>query len=172
MTSPLRPWRLPTALTICASAAFLAGACGEQPDAAVASADTTAVAAPSEHAHAAEGEGEALLPIMQKLGTYMTQLTHGLMTDDQAMVARNAASIATHAPITRADLERIHGILGERMAEFERLDEEVHASSVRLQEAAEAGGTADVLTRLNEVQRGCIACHVQFRERLRTAPAR
>jgi cytochrome c556 len=98
----------------------------------------------------------------------MTALTYGLMTDDGAMVATSAAAIAEHAPIATDDLERIHGVLGTDMAEFERLDAAVHDASVRLHEAAADGRTADVLTRLTEVQRGCVACHTQFRERLRT----
>ena len=137
-----------------------------------AAAGDTAAADPSGHAHAAEGEGLALLPIMQKLGADMTSLTYGLMTDDAALVAKSAATIAEHAPIAPAELERIHGVLGTEMAEFERLDEEVHAASVRLSQAAEGGRTAEVLTRLNEVQRGCVACHTKFRQRLRTNPSR
>ena len=123
--------------------------------------------AAAEHTHAAEGEGEELLPIMQRLGTSMAALTHGLMTEDSATVATNAAAIAAHAPIAPAELERISQALGDRMAEFERLDAAVHDGSVRLHEAAAAGRTDEVLTRLNEVQRGCVACHTQFRARLR-----
>jgi len=124
------------------------------------------------HAHAGEGEGESLLLIMQKLGTHMTALTYGLMTDDSAMVANGAESIAEHAPIAPEEIERIHGVLGTDMAEFERLDEAVHTASVRLRDAAAAGRTQDVLTLLGEVQRGCVACHSQFRERLLTNPSR
>lgn len=124
----------------------------------------------ADHAHEAEGEGEALLPIMQRLGSLMTTITYGLMTDNDSMVARSATAIAAHAPIAQEDLERIHGILGDEMAEFERLDLEVHDQSVLLSEAAAAGQTDEVLTQLNTVQRGCIACHSQFRARLLTNP--
>lgn len=129
-------------------------------------------AEPAGHAHAGEEGGKALLVIMQQLGTSMTSLTYGLMTDNAAVVATSAAAIAEHAPIAPKELERIHGALGGEMAEFERLDEAVHGASVQLHQAAEAGRTQDVLTRLNEVQRGCVACHVKFRERLKTTPAR
>jgi cytochrome c556 len=128
-------------------------------------ADTTAE---SSHAHAAEGEGQALLPIMQRLGTEMTALTYALMTDDAAGVAKSSSAIAEHVPISKAELERIHGILGGEMAEFERLDTEVHEASVRLSEAATARNTDVVLTRLAEVQRGCVSCHTKFRQRLLT----
>ena len=124
------------------------------------------------HAHAGTSEPRDLLPIMQKLGSDMAALTHGIMTEDTALVARSAEAIAHHAPIAPSDIDRIHAELGDAMAEFERLDEEVHEASVRLHEAVE-GGAVDmeaVLSRLNEVQRGCVACHTLFRDRLRTNP--
>ena len=162
-------------VTILIGLAVFAGACDSGQRSAANRPDTQAVAAPapdtahaSAHAHPAEGEGEPLLRIMQRLGTRMSALTYGLMTDDSAMVTTSAAAIAEHAPIAADDLERIRGVLGADMAEFERLDAAVHEGSVRLHDAAAAGRTADVLTGLTEVQRGCVACHSQFRERLRS----
>ena len=119
--------------------------------------------------HSAAGEGgQAVLPIMQRLGSEMTALTHALMTDDYATVERSAAAIAEHAPISAEELERIHAVLGSDMARFEAVDESVHVASVRLHEAARARQLDAVVQRLGEVQRGCVSCHVQFRERLRT----
>lgn len=120
------------------------------------------------HAHAGTGEPRPLLPIMQQLGTDMIALTHALMTDSTVLVAHAAEAIAHHPPIAQDDIARIQATLGEEMAEFERLDEEVHEASVRLHEAAQGGSSERVLTLLNEVQRGCVACHAQFRDRLRT----
>ena len=125
-----------------------------------------------DHAHTAAGEGRALLPIMQELGARMTALTHGLMIDSTGLVASSAAAMAEHAPISAADLERIRRELGPDMAEFERLDEAVHSTLVRLRDAAAAERTEEVLTLLNEAQHGCIACHDAFRARLRTNVAR
>ena len=116
----------------------------------------------------ADGEGQTLLPIMQRLGSEMTALTYALMTDDYATVERSAAAIAEHAPISAEELERIHAVLGSDMARFEAVDESVHVASVRLHEAARARQLDAVVQRLGEVQRGCVSCHVQFRERLRT----
>lgn len=119
--------------------------------------------------HAAvDGEGQALLPIMQRLGSEMTALTHALMTDDYETVTQSAATIAEHAPISAAERERIHAELGADMAGFEAVDESVHVASVRLLEAARARQPDLVVERLGEVQRGCVSCHVRFRERLRT----
>ena len=139
--------------------------------------DTTAVTSPdsasadahSAAGHAAPGEGgQALLPIMQELGADMMALTHALMTDDYETVTQRAEAVAQHAPISAGELERIHGLLGADMATFEALDEAVHGASVRLHEAARARQPALIAERLGDVQQGCVACHMQFRERLRT----
>ena len=127
--------------------------------------------APHAHAHDAGGDGDALLPIMQRLGSAMTAITVALMTDDAAQVAASAAAIAAHAPLAASELERIKATLGDAMAEFVRLDDAVHRDALRLHDAAKGADTDLVLARLNEVQRGCIACHVRFREPLRTSRA-
>ncbi len=129
----------------------------------------TGTAGHSATGHAAPGaNGQALLPIMQQLGTDMTALTYALMTDDHATVTRRAAAIANHAPIAAEEIERIHAALGPEMAAFEAVDESVHVASVRLHEAAQARQVDRVVERLGEVQRGCVSCHARFRERLRT----
>lgn len=119
---------------------------------------------------AAPGEGAPLLVIMQKLGADVMALTHALMVEDRQQVANTSHAIAEHAPIAPDEVERIHRELGDEMVEFERLDEAVHQSSVRLHESAAAGDMDEVLDRLGEVQRGCIECHSRFRERLLTNP--
>jgi cytochrome c556 len=134
--------------------------------------DTAHAGAPGDsaaHGHGAEAnEGETLLVIMQRLGGNMTALTHALMTDDHRTVRVQAAAIAQHAPIATHDLERIRTALGPEMTRFEAVDESVHVASVQLHDAADAGNTDAVLTSLGRVQRGCVSCHAQFRERLRT----
>jgi cytochrome c556 len=116
--------------------------------------------------HAATGDAVPLLQIMQKLGSDMASLTHGLMTDDRQLVVNSASAIAEHSAI--ADLERVQQELGGEIGEFERLDTDVHNTLLQLRDAAAAGRTDEVLTKLNQAQRGCVACHAKFRERLRT----
>ena len=181
------------ASVLLASLLFTVVACGPAEDRSDAARDSAAATdadsltlvaggAPDEHAggseagdghaaggHAAAGgEGQALLPIMQRLGSEMTALTHALMTDDYETVTRSAAAIAEHAPISAKELERIHAVLGADMARFEAVDESVHVASLRLHAAARARQLDQVVERLGEVQRGCVSCHVRFRERLRT----
>ena len=129
---------------------------------------------PAGHAHGGVGEPRDLLPIMAQLGVDMTLLTHGLMTQDTALIARAADAIAHHPPVSQSDIERIQGALADEWPEFERLDEDVHEASRRLHEAVAgpAVDLQDVLSHLHEVQRGCVGCHTVFRERLRTNPVR
>lgn len=163
--------RLPAVAALALALAFLA-ACAEPAkhdghDSAASGGATAAAHGGGSHAAPGEG-GQPLLTIMQALGTEMNALTYALMTDDTAGVGRHASAIAEHAPIAADDLERIHGILGTRMAAFEAVDESVHVASVGLHEAARDGRTDVVVQRLGEVQRGCVSCHVQFRAELRT----
>ena len=186
------PMSLPFALALFAATACEPGAkepAAERDSAAMSARDSmTAVSAPTDTAHGAEhqspaghpatghaatGEGgQALLPIMQRLGSEMTALTYALMTDDYATVTRSTAAIAGHAPISATELERIHGVLGPDMAVFEAFDESVHVASASLHEAARARQLGVVVERLGDVQRGCVSCHARFRERLRASPAR
>ncbi len=83
------------------------------------------------------------------------------------MVAR-AGSIAGHANLLPSEVERIKGILGAEMPAFEAADERVHVGADRLHDIAKSGTPVEIARQLGEVQRDCVACHSQFRERLRT----
>lgn len=151
---------------------FSVVACGPATDRSEPARDSAGAAAPDEHSAAghspaAEG-GEALLPIMQRLGGEMNALTYALMTDDAETVARSAAAIAAHAPVSAAELDRVRTVLQADMARFEAVDESVHIAAARLREAAQSRKPDLVVQRLGEVQRGCVSCHAQFREQLRT----
>ena len=141
-------------------------------------ADQAGGPAPTQQGHADTGhgaagaEGQALLPIMQRVGNDMMTLTHALMTDDYETVERSATAIADHVPISTAELDRVRGVLASDMGTFEAMDESVHLASVRLRDAARERRLDLVVERLGDVQRGCVACHAQFRQRLRTDSAR
>lgn len=160
-------------------ALLLALACGAADEAEIPSVGDPdehagAVAEPAadepDHAHAASGgqDAQALLPIMRRLGADLTALTYALMAEDWETAATSAAAMADHAPISADEIERIQATLGEEMEAFEELDEAVHHAAVELREATRARDTDAVLEHLFRMQRGCVACHTQFRVRLRT----
>lgn len=136
-------------------------------DSAVGSADT---APDADHAADADGghEAMALLPIMRQLAVDMAAMQNALWLEDFATVERHASAIADHAHISAEEVARIRTELGAEMSQFESLDAAVHDAAVQMHEAARERDTDAVLDRLAEVQRGCVACHERFRERLRT----
>jgi len=130
-------------------------------------------AAPAEHAHGATSSGaphEALRlrTIMQRLDGEMSALSHALWLQDYDQVASRAGAIAEHPDIATEEMRRIQNSLGPEMQRFNSYDTRVHDASVALRDAAKAGDTEGILRRLSEVQAGCVSCHTQFRERLRT----
>lgn len=155
-------------------ALLLAAAC-QQPPAEVgttAGVGTTPVSGQTDSADAAGDttahEGEALRPIMQRLAGDMVGFMYALWLEDYPAMAERAHALADHVDISPAEMRRIETALGPDMAGFEEADHRVHEASERLYEAAQARQLNTVLDQLNEVQRGCVACHTKFRDRLRT----
>lgn len=130
-------------------------------------------ASPTEHAHAAAESGAAhealrLRAIMQRMDGEMAALSHALWLQDYDQVAARAGAIAEHPHIAPEEVQRIQSALGTEMQRFDADDMRVHDASVALRDAAKARDTEGVLRHLSEVQAGCVSCHTQFRERLRT----
>ena len=119
------------------------------------------------HSHA-DAEGLPLLPIMMQMQGHLSALMQALWLENYADMATHARAVAAHVPISAAELERIKSTLGPEMAAFEAADEVVHDASHGLLAAAEAEDMEAFLGNLATVQRGCVACHSDFRERLRT----
>lgn len=117
---------------------------------------------------AAGGESLPLLPIMLQMAADMSGLMQALWIQDYEQMSAHAAAVAGHAGISAEELARIETELGPEMAAFVAADEAVHQASVRLHEAAEAREMDVFLEQLAKVQRGCVECHRQFRERLST----
>ncbi|HSJ65608.1 MAG TPA: cytochrome c [Gemmatimonadaceae bacterium] len=158
---------------VLAPALLLAIGCEGQADrAADDPSESTHAAAPHDPAHEAAGDSAhtelALRPIMVGLGAAMGTLTTALWIEDYETMTRSAAEIADHAHISSEELARIQAALGREMADFETIDGQVHDAAVRLHEAADARQLDSILVRLAAVQRGCVACHERFRDRLRT----
>jgi cytochrome c556 len=110
----------------------------------------------------------ALLPIMRQLAEDMAAMQSALWLEDFATVEQHASAIADHAHMSAEEVARIRSELGAELPQFESADAAVHEAAVQMHEAARERDTDAVLDRLAEVQRGCVACHERFRERLRT----
>ena len=145
-------------------------AAAEHQDTAGSSAGMADTAHDVDHAADAEADHEALalLPIMRQLAEDMAAMQSALWLEDFATVEQHASAIADHAHMSPEEVARIRTELGAEMPEFESADAAVHDAAVAMHEAARERDTDAVLDRLAEVQRGCVACHERFRERLRT----
>ena len=105
--------------------------------------------------------------IMVGLGADMNEISRGLGLEDLAIVEIAARAIAEHPHASDTERTRIQGILGPDFARFVQGDRRVHGTAVRLSAAAAAGEWASTLDELAELQAGCVACHQDFRARLR-----
>lgn len=125
----------------------------------------------AQHSAGTSGEGLPLRPIMQQLGANMAGFTQALWLEEYDEMGEYAEGIAAHPNISDEEMQRIRSELGQEMEAFIAADEAVHEASVRLLAAVESRNTDRILEQLHEVQRGCMACHVPFRPRLRTDQA-
>ena len=128
-----------------------------------------ATSPPASHAeHGAGLEPQALLPIMLGMSADIAGVMQALWLDDYDGLSERARHLADHAPISAAEIARIQSVLGAEMEAFEAADGVVHEAAVRMSKAADARDLDGLLKQLATVQRGCIACHNTFRDRLRT----
>jgi hypothetical protein len=156
---------------------LVGAACAEAPDAGEeAAADTAAAAAdtaePQDPAAAARAALPGLFNIMVGLQGDAYRISRGLWTEQLDTIAAAARSIANHPQVTADELRVVQGILGDDIVAFRALDMQVHDLAVRLGEAAAAGDLEAVVATDAELRAGCVECHTQFRDRLRSGITR
>jgi hypothetical protein len=147
-----------------ASGAGAAADSGAQHSATAAGTEAGHGAAP---AHAGD-EGLPLRPIMLQLADDMAGLSQAIWVADYPQMVERSRAIAEHPHVLAEELRRVERALGTDMAAFEEADELVHAAAARLHEAAQARQIDAVLEQFATLQRGCVACHMRFQDRLRT----
>ena len=118
------------------------------------------------------GEPESMDPgllrsIMINLGSEMNEISRALSLGDLPTLAAAATAIAEHPHVSDTERERIQAVLGSNFGSFVSSDRQVHETSVHLSEAAAANDLPATLEQLAELQVRCVACHQEFRERLR-----
>jgi cytochrome c556 len=108
-----------------------------------------------------------LFALMAGLERDMAALSHGLWTADLEQVAESAEAVANHPRIPPGEVEAVAAVLGPDMAAFKATDTEVHEQGLRVAELARRGDFEGVLRAEARLREACVACHTQFRERLR-----
>lgn len=156
-------------ISVCAMAVVAAAGCQAPPDGT--DMDEEAGAAESAEAPVVPPETLPLVEIMRALENDLAEATHGLWVDDRAVVASAAGRIADHPRVTAEQMGIIQQTLGDEFPAFAGMDQRVHDGAVALAGAAASVTPAELMSRLVEVQQGCLACHVSFRTRISEALA-
>ena len=110
---------------------------------------------------------DSLLDIMRQLDADTITLTSSLMTENWSAVRTSAEAIADHPKVPMGERVRILSELGSEAPAFRGFDEQVHDAAVGIADAADRRDLTDAGERYGEMIDGCIACHSQFRDRVR-----
>lgn len=108
-----------------------------------------------------------LFTIMAGLQEDVAGLERGLWREDFDSIGARATAIAEHPRVPAEEAQAIATVLGPDMAAFGQHDTRVHDQAVRIRELAGARELDGILAAKAELERGCVGCHTQFRERLR-----
>lgn len=113
-----------------------------------------------------EAQQQTLATVMDGLRADMARLSEALWRGDYLAVAEAAQAVGDHPQVGAEERLRVQSTLGDEFPDFAAADRHVHDVAMTLRDAARRQDTTVVLGALSELQRGCIACHGEFRERL------
>ena len=108
-----------------------------------------------------------LLSIMTKLERDVNKISAGIWRHDFQMIKKGAKNIANHAKIPPRQVKLIKAILGpDQFKNFVKTDQQVHQKAVEIAKMADKQ-KLDLTTELFlEMERGCISCHVDHRNKI------
>lgn len=112
----------------------------------------------------------SLKGVMPAYAVSIHRIENALWRDDFAAVASEARAILNHAVIAKEERQRIIATLHEDTGWFKQADVRVHKAALAVALAADAKKPDEIVKALGEMQAACIACHIKFRERLRSKP--
>lgn len=108
-----------------------------------------------------------MLELMRELGDRMERISDGIWREDYAAIVEAAQYIADHPKPPMEQRRKIIGALGADAADFRAGDKRVHDGALSVIEAARAEQMPEVAARFGRLAEGCVACHSDFRSRLR-----
>lgn len=130
--------------------------------------DDVVPSAPADAAASTRAALPGLFTIMAGLQEDMAGLERSLWREDFDSIAVRATAIADHPTVPAAEAQAIAGVLGSEMADFKQQDTEVHDLAVEIRDLARSRRLEEILAARADLVRGCVGCHTQFRERIRT----
>jgi cytochrome c556 len=105
----------------------------------------------------------ALRKIMQDMGKNMQSITDGISREDWKLVAKTAPLIADHPQPPLIEKVRILSFIGSDVGSFKHHDQKTHEVAKTLEQAAMQGDGDLVISTFAQLQKSCLACHVQYR---------
>ena len=88
---------------------------------------------------------------------------NGIMLEDYELIAKSAEAIANHPNPAPAMLKKVVAHLGSEVPKFKGFDMQVHDTALELKKAAMAQDQEAILKHHNEIIRGCVGCHQNYR---------
>lgn len=120
----------------------------------------------AEDKHLPRGEPEPLVTIMRGLAKDMEHIQQGLWYENFDQIRVAARSIAKHPPVTPAERAAIQSVLGDDFGAFVASDRKTHDLALELAEIAKQRNIDQAVRKNAELQRSCVSCHTDYRERL------
>lgn len=113
-----------------------------------------------------------LKEIMAGLEADLVDVAHGIWIDDANLVSAAATRMADHPTVPPRQMAVIQALLGEEFTAFAQMDRGVHDRAVALKAAADAARPLpELFAGYIDIQNGCLACHLVFRDRVSEALA-
>jgi cytochrome c556 len=116
---------------------------------------------------ASAAEEPDLEAVMEQLGQQLGTLSQALAAGDFLRVEETALAIANHPRPNAAQRQRIIRGLGADADGFSGGDRRLHDAAMAVVAAARDEQIETALTAHDKLLRACVACHGQFRERVK-----
>lgn len=110
---------------------------------------------------------ENLKDVMQTLSADMQFVLKGILDEDFSLIAKKAEAVAYHDEPPLTHRLRILAELKTELPSFKKHDDNVHIASVAMKESAEKKDMTGVLESYSKTVAACVACHENYRERIR-----
>ena len=113
----------------------------------------------------AQDSGSTLQELMSTLNGKAAMIFQGMVYEDFDLIADSAVWVYDHGKPT--NMGKVVKVLGADMAEFKRVDRIVHDAAIAIVASAKVKDLDSIADNYAIMSRNCIACHQQFRDRVR-----
>jgi len=116
---------------------------------------------------AEEAKPKDLREVMQMISADMLQIVRGISEKNFELIADKAKSVAYHKEPPIKQRQALLLELGFELPKFKGHDNDVHSASMAMKTAAEKLDMAGVIENYGKALNACVACHDNYRERIK-----